>query len=105
MKNNSTSYDFGAAGRRGAAARKRVGGGWPKGRRQHALGISPRAYHSLLAEIMSAVREPVPGERSVRVVAAHCGVSARTVGRWLDGTDWPPASMVRRLQAWIKIAA
>ena len=64
--------------------------------------MTEHQYRGLLADLMTAVREPQRGVRSIRRLAEHCGVSDRTARRWLDGTDWPDSSKVRRMQSWLR---
>lgn len=73
-----------------------------RGRRQSA---SSRERDTVLAEVLAAAREPERGVRSIRVVAAWCRVSDRTVRRWLTGEDWPPAQQVRRMRQWLRSLA
>lgn len=56
----------------------------------------------VLEAVRAAVCEPVRGLRSVRVVAAWCHVSDRTVRRWLSGEDWPPIEQVHAMEHWLR---
>lgn len=71
-------------------------------RRGMRLHADTRERASVLAEVQALIRKPVPGVTSLRAVARHCGVDPRTVGRWLSGEDWPPATQVRRMRGWAK---
>lgn len=72
-----------------------------RGQRRTTAGAA-REREVTLADLAAAIREPVRGVASIRVVAAYCGVSDRTVRRWLTGEDWPPASQIRRMRAWLR---
>lgn len=72
-----------------------------RGRRRSSAATG-REREVTLAELASAIREPVRGVASLRVVAEYCGVSDRTVRRWLAGEDWPPASQIRRIRSWLR---
>ena len=73
-----------------------------RGKRRNAIGMPEHTFRGLLADLMTALREPEPNVRSIRTLARHCEVAPRTVSRWLDGTDWPPAHKVRRLQSFLR---
>lgn len=72
-----------------------------RGQRRTTAGAA-REREVTLADLAAAIREPVRGVASIRVVAAYCGVSDRTVRRWLTGEDWPPATQIRRLRGWLR---
>ena len=57
---------------------------WPRGKRRHATDA---------ARFVGAV----VGEFSAREVARRCGVSDRTVRRWVSGQDWPDRAALVRL--------
>lgn len=59
----------------------------------------------LKADLLNALREPVRGVRSTRVLAEECGVSDRAVRRWLSGDDMPSAERVRIMRRWLRRAA
>jgi hypothetical protein len=61
-----------------------------------------RARETVLGDVHRLLAEPVRGEVSIRALATHCGVSDRTLRRWLSGEDWPPATQVTRLAAWVR---
>lgn len=95
-----------AAGRRGGSRRSNAQAkalevlhASRRGVRVHPEGDQSR----VLSAVAEAVRRPVRGIRSVRVLAAHLGVSDRTVRRWLSGEDWPPAEALARMRAWIDL--
>ena len=73
-----------------------------RGVRVNDEGVSRRERETVLAKVLAAVREPVRGVSSRRVVAAWCRVDPHTVCRWLSGEDWPPASQIERLKQWLR---
>jgi hypothetical protein len=74
-----------------------------RGRRTNDPGMSVRQMGALLADVTALLkRRSEPGRISLRALAAHCRVDPRTVGRWLDGVDWPSALMVRRMESWLR---
>lgn len=70
-----------------------------RGRRVHP---DSRERETVLAEVASALRYPLSGIRSIRVLAAYCRVHERTVRRWLSGEHWPPETAVRRMAQWAR---
>lgn len=72
-----------------------------RGLRTNSPGLTEHALRGLLSDVMTSIRPARPGQ-SIRALAGHCHVSDRTVRRWLDGTDWPDALGVRRMQSWLR---
>jgi hypothetical protein len=75
-------------------------GGWTPGKRRHR--VDPVRLAAALDSVRGLLANPRRGEVSVRALAAHVGVSDRTVRRWLSGEDLPPAGAVRRVEAWVR---
>jgi len=67
--------------------------------RRHSVDNPSRKR--VLAQVRRLIAQPTRG-RSARAVAEYCDVSDRTVRRWLDGEDWPPADQIRAMAAWVR---
>lgn len=73
----------------------------------HASRRGVRVHHqaadlgAVLARLEARITPPEPGLRSVRVVAQFCGVSDRTVRRWLSGEDLPAPAALEQVRRWL----
>lgn len=77
-------------------------GHWPRGKRRNNPGIPDRALGVLLARARRAIEEsPSTAEPTIRRAAAACGVSDRTLRRWLAGVHTPGEIHVIRLQGYL----
>lgn len=73
-------------------------GHWPAGRRRHSPGTE---YDRLLDRLRERLDRRVWGKVSCRVLADWCGVSDRTVRRWLSGQHLPEARQTMRISSWL----
>ena len=98
-----------SAGARGGAkmtqAKRKALAALHDSRRGVRLAPPSRARSRIVAAVRQAVGEPERGVRSVRVLAAWCQVSDRTVRRWLSGEDWPPIEQVHAMDQWLSSLA
>ena len=72
-------------------------GHWPKGRRRNDPGVSAGELGRVLKKFL---RYKIQKGLSYRALEEELGRCDRTLRRWLNGEDWPPASdfkAIRRL--------
>lgn len=81
-------------------------GHWPAGKLRNLDSADLRRWKSMRRKLQLLLAEPRRGEpgslrRSARGLADHLGVADRTVRRWLDGIDCPPAETLAAIKQWI----
>jgi hypothetical protein len=74
-----------------------------RGRRINATGLTVRELDTLMGDLATLLRTRWErGRISAKAAARACGVSDRTVHRWLEGIDWPHSRYIWKLQAWMR---
>ena len=75
-------------------------GHWPSGRRRHSVDAKRLDAAMAGLRTLLATRRRW-GAVSARALAAHLGVSDRTVRRWLSGEDHPDGRTLYRIERWV----
>lgn len=76
-------------------------GHWPKGRRRNE-DVDGKWSRTRLAAANLINEHWERGRISNQALAAVLAVDPKTIARWLDGTDRPPAEMQTALAEWVK---
>jgi DNA invertase Pin-like site-specific DNA recombinase len=76
-------------------------GHWPKGKRRSDVAAS--TWEPLRLAIRDLLRaHRLANVRSYQAIADRVGCDKKTVGRWLNGEDWPPTSAIPILQHYLR---
>jgi hypothetical protein len=76
-------------------------GHWPKGRRRS--DVAPSVWEPLRLAIRDLLRSHRRRNvRSYQAIADRVRVDKKTVGRWLNGEDWPPSEAIPDLKHYLK---
>jgi DNA invertase Pin-like site-specific DNA recombinase len=75
-------------------------GHWPKGKRRSEVPESTwEPLRLAIRDMLRAYR--LANVRSYQAIADRVGVDKKTVGRWLNGEDWPPSKAIPILKHYL----